>query len=157
MTITELYNLSVYADITPADALASSTYRIGHSAAVGTLGAGAADLVYTVAMTTSSGVAKVFEPDTGIIDGGTAPTNPDGGVIAMATVYALVLQNADATLTATYTSANFGSTIASGTLDPAAMNVHHFPAGLSIGATSTISITGVAGTPLVNILLIGAE
>ena len=156
MTITTSMVMSLFADITPADALATSTYRIGHNAAAGTIPA-AADLVYSVAMTTSNGVAKVFEPDTGITDGGTAPTNPDGGVIAMATVYALALQNTHATLEASYTSANFGSVVAQGLLQAGSINVHHFPAGLAIGATATISITGLSGTPVVNILLIGAE
>ena len=156
MTITTSMVMSLFADITPADTLGTSTYRIGLSSAAGTIPA-AADLVYSIAMTTTSGVAQVLEPDTGAIDGGTAPTNPDGGVIAMATVYALALQNTHASLEASYTSANFGSVVAQGLLQPASINVHHFPAGLSIGATASISITGLSGTPVVNILLIGAE
>jgi len=155
MNITASASLNVYADITPADALASNLYRIGFSGTTLTIPA-AADLVYSRAITCSNGVAKVLEPDVNTLDGeGTPPTNPDGSAVALATVYAMVLQNADGSLSATYASANMGGE--AGTLQPGAIVVHHFPSGLSIGATSTLSITGVSGTPVVNVLFIGAE
>jgi len=157
MNITASASLNLYADITPADALASNLYRIGFSGTTLTIPS-AADLIYSRAITTSNGVAKTLEPDTNTLESESdPPTNPDGETVALATVYAIVLQNADDTLSATYASSNMGTEEMGGTLQPGAVHVHHFPAGLSIGATAALAITGQSGTPVVNVLFIGAE
>jgi hypothetical protein len=157
MNITAAANITAFADVTPADALASQIYRLGFSGATMTIPS-SADLVVTRAIVCANGSAKVLEPDTNTLDGeGTPPKNPDGETVALATVYALVIQNSDAALSATYSSANFGSVTVAGTLQPGAICVHHFPAGLAIGASTTLSLTGLSGTPTVNVLMIGAE
>lgn len=155
MNITASASINIYADITPADALASNIYRIGFSGTPLTI-PGAADLIYSRAITCANGSAKVLEPDINRLDGeANPPKNPDGETVALATVYAMVLQNADNALSATYATANMGGE--AGRLQPGSIVIHHFPAGLAIGATSTLSITGVSGTPVVNVLFIGAE
>ena len=77
MTITPTFSASVYADVTPGDALSAQVYRLGIDQRV-TIPA-AADLVVTRSITTSDGVAKVLEPDTNTLDSESTPhPNPDG-------------------------------------------------------------------------------
>lgn len=153
MTISTTSQLSLKAAVTPADSWGASTYDIGPNGEAITIPTDA-DLVTSITVTTTSGIGKVYEPDIHAFDT-TAYTDPDGGVVAMATIYALVLQNTHATLTATYAATAMGTVGPGGDLQPLAYAVHHWPAGLALGATSLLTITGVSGTPTVKILCIG--
>ena len=75
----------------------------------------------------------------------------------MATLYAIGIRNVDDTLSAEFVCANMDSGNSAGTVQPGGVYTMVFPSGVSLGSTSTISITGLSGTPSVEIVLIGSE
>ena len=153
MTISTSGQLTLKADVTPADAGATGKYTIGPNGQSLSIPADA-DMVYSAALTLASGVGKVYEPDVHTYDS-VALLSPDGLAVSVDTLYAIVLYNTDATVSATFTSANFGTTAWAGTLQPGATAMLWFPAGLTIGATSTITVTGQSGAPVVRVTCIG--
>lgn len=154
MNITTQLQLTAYANITPADALSANTYTIGIPGEAFTIPT-AADLVISRQLTTASGSGRAYEPDINNWNAEGAVADPDGVTVAMATLHLLVLRNPHATLTATYVCANMDAGNSAGTLDPGGMATFFFPAGVSLGATSTVTITGVAGTPTIDLVAIG--
>lgn len=154
MTITTAAQLTFKADITPADPGASGKYTIGPNGRTLTIPS-AADMVYSVDAVTANGVARSYEPDTHTFNS-VAGTSPDGDAVSVDTVYAIILENLDETLTCGFSSSNMGTNGPAGDLQPGAFAVFHYPAGLTVGATASISLTGASGAPTVRITVIGA-
>lgn len=154
MTITTLLQMDAYARITPADPLSGQTYQIGIQGETFTIPSDA-DLVISRQLTTASGSQQTYEPDVNNWNSEGVVADPDGGVVDMATLYLMVLRNPHASLSATFVCANMDSGNSAGTLQPTGFAAFFFPSGISLGATSTVGLTGVAGTPIIDVLLIG--
>ena len=153
MTITTSGQLTFKADVTAADKWGSSTFTVGPNGETVAIPA-ACDVVVSAQLTTASGSSTSYEPDVHTW-GGTAMLDPDGTAVALDTVYGVALYNEHATLSAEWLSANFGTQVWSGTLQPLAYAMIHFPSGLAVGATASIGITGLSGTPAIRLVLFG--
>jgi len=153
MNIAVSSQIQIKATVTPSDAWAASSYSVGPNGEALTIPA-TADAVQSTDMVLASGTGKVYEPDTHTFDS-TAVADPDGGVVNIDTVYAIVMYNTHATVAATYVGANIGTTAPSGEIQAGGYVIHHYPLGITVGATSTITLTGQSGTPTVRIVVIG--
>lgn len=153
MTLRNTFTLNLYSDITPGDSLSSGSYRLGFASTSFTVPADA-DVIITRSLSTATG-GKVYEPDTNTHDG-TAAKDPDGVTVGLDRAYTIALRNADATNGVTFVCANMDSGNWAGTLNPVAgLAIAHWPSGVTLGATSTITFTSTAGTPTVDLFLIG--
>jgi len=154
MNISASAALTLKAVVTPADQWASSTYNLGPDNQIITIPS-EADVIVTAQLATASGVSRDYEPDVHTWNS-TAMLDPDGQSVSLDTVYAVVLYNEDASLSAEFLATNFGSQPWAGLLQAGAYAFINFPSGLTVGSTATIGITGLSGTPNVRIVLIGA-
>ena len=153
MTFNSVFTLNLYADITPGDSLSTGSYRLGFPSTSFTVPADA-DVIITRTLSTATG-GKVYEPDTNTHDG-TAAKDPDGTTVSLDRAYTIALRNTDATNGVTFLCANMDSGSWSGTLNPVSgIAIAHWPSGVTLGATSTITLTSPAGTPSVDLFLIG--
>lgn len=156
MTLSHLMKLTMASTITPGDAASVGSYDIGLKAQSFTIPA-AADVVISRALTLTSGVGKVFEPDTNVYDGGTAGTDPDGGVVALTKCYGVLIENTHATLEMSVVTANFDGVELSATIPPGGvLLLGPFETPTTIGATTTFTLTGLSGATTCNIVYWGA-
>jgi len=153
MNITTASQLTLKADITPADPGSSGKYTIGPNGQTLTIPSDA-DMVYSLDALTESGVGRDYEPYAHMYNA-VKVLDPDGGMVSVDTVYAIILENRDASLSAGFSSTDMGTNGPAGDLQPGAFAVFHFPAGLTVGVTSAISIVGVSGAPTVRVTVIG--
>jgi len=153
MTLNAVFTLNLYADITPGDSLSSGSYRLGFPSTSFTIPADA-DVIITRSLTTAVG-GKIYEPDVNTHDS-VVGKDSDGVTVGLDRVYTIALRNADATNGVTFLCANMDSGSWSGTLNPVSgLAIAHWPSGVTVGATSTITLTSLAGTPTVDLFLIG--
>jgi len=154
MTVSFSGQITLKGAVTPADPWAGTgSYTLGPNGQSITIPADV-DMCYTADMVLASGSGKNYEPDTHTFDS-TAIDDPDGNAVAVDTLYAIVLYNTHATLSATFVATNMGSVGWAGTLQPGAYAVMHYPAGLTVGATAQIALTGLSGTPTIRAIVFG--
>lgn len=153
MALTGACSLTLRADITPQDEWAGGTFTIGPNGQSITFPSDA-DMAVSASLALANGNATNYEPDTHTFNG-VALRDPDGNTVSIDTVYFVLLHNEHATVSASFSSTNFGSVGWAGLLQPGAYAMMHFPAGLAIGNTANIALTGISGTPSVRVLLIG--
>ena len=154
MTITKTGQLTLKAEITPADQWSSGKYSIGPNGETISIPA-ACDMAVSANMTLASGSERNYEPDVHTFNG-TALRDPDGNTVSIDTVYAIVLKNDHATVSASYLTANITSVPWGGVLQPGGIGLLFLPAGVAVQANSTLGLTGISGTPNVSLTLFGA-
>lgn len=154
MTITTSAQLTLKAEVTPADPWASGKYTIGPNGETITIPS-ECDMVVSGNLTTASGSARNYEPDVHTYDS-TALRDPNGSTVSIDTVYAVVLYNTHATASASFATTSFTSVAWSGVLQPGGYAVLILPAGLAVTSSSVIALSGISGTPSIRLTLFGA-
>ncbi len=153
MNISATSAITLKAVVTPADKWASSTYNLGPDNQTIVIPS-AADVIVTAQLDTASGVSRDYELDSHTWNS-SAMLDPDGNSVSLDTVYGIVLYNEDSSLSAEFLATNFGSQPWAGLLQAGAYAYVNFPAGVTVGSTSTIGITGLSGSPNIRLVLIG--
>ena len=145
MTLEHEMKLSLVSLITPADTASTGDYRIGLYRQAFTVPT-AATVIVPRALTLTSGVGKVFQPDTNVYDGGAAVPDPDGVTVALSKIYCGYLLNTHATLDLSLVTSNFTTVELSATVPPGGVLLFGpWENGQTIGATTDFTLTGVSG------------
>lgn len=153
MQFTKKFLLTLKGTVTPADPLSGEAYYLGWNGQSFTIPADANSVITrTLGCTTS---ARVWEPDVNTFNGVTLP-DADGATVSMNKLYALALYNKDTTHAVNFVCANMDSANHSGTLRPGGLSVIFYPGlGITLGSSSTITLTAATGSPNVDGFLMG--
>ena len=152
MNFATKFLLTLKGTVSPADPLSGEAYYLGWNGQSFTVPSDA-NAVITRTLSCAS-TARTWEPDINRFNSVTLP-DADGVIVAMNKLYVIALYNKDATYAVNFVCANIDAGNYAGTLRPGGMSLIFYPAGLTIGSTSTISLTAPSGSPNVDGFLMG--
>lgn len=157
MNFTKKFLLTLKGTVTPADPLSGEAYYLGWNGYSFTIPAEANAVITRTLGCSTTG--RVWEPDINSFNGVTQP-DADGITVSLNRLYVLALQNKDTTHSVNFVCANMDAGNHAGTLRPGGISIIFYPNvgvtnGITIGSTSTITLTASSGAPNVDGFIIG--